>query len=216
MTELLDRCAPFRSPELVPEISVFYARSLVEVWEQAEILADEVLPSPFWAYPWAAGVALARVVLDHPEWVRGKRVLDFGCGGGVAGLAAARAGAREVIANDLDPWALAVARIAAQRQGLTITTLAGDLTRDVDPPLVDVVLCSDLLYEKEPAPRQQALLARLHDGGSRVLVADAGRTYFRSETLRPIAQFEIQVPKDLEGVEQRTAFVFELADDLRA
>jgi predicted nicotinamide N-methyase len=207
---MLDRCAPFRSPELVPEISVFYAKSLVEVWEQAEKLVGEVLPSPFWAYPWAAGVGMARVILDHPAWVRGKRVLDFGCGGGIAAIAAARAQAAEVIANDVDPWALAVTRIAAQRQGLTLLTLCADLTGTPRTPAVDVIMCSDLAYEKEPAPRQRALLERVRECGARVLLADAGRTYFQTEALKPIAQFEIEVPKDLEGVDRRIARVFEM------
>jgi predicted nicotinamide N-methyase len=132
----------------------------VQVWEAAEDLAGAVLPAPFWAYPWAAGVAIARVVLDHKDWFTGRRVLDFGCGGGIAALAAARAGAREVVANDLDAWALAVARMAAQRQGLSLTLLQEDLTANAEALAgFDIVLCSDLAYEKRVAPAQRRLRA---------------------------------------------------------
>jgi predicted nicotinamide N-methyase len=211
LAQLLDRYAPFRSAPLVPEISVFYGRSLIEVWEAAETLAGTTLNAPFWAYPWAAGIALARAILDQPQWVQALRVLDFGCGGGVAGLAAARAGAAEVVANDVDPWALATARLAAQRQQLHISTWHADLTRSSDVLIgFDVVLCSDLAYEKRVAPRQRAVLERAAQEGARVLLADAGRKYFRTDGLLEIARYNIEVPRDLEGVDCRLARVFQL------
>jgi predicted nicotinamide N-methyase len=211
LSSLLDRYAPFGPTELVPELKVFYGQSLVLIWEAAEQLAGGVLPAPFWAYPWAAGLGLARLILDMPELVRGARVLDFGCGGGVAALAAAQAGAVHVVANDLDAWALAVARIAADRQGLQIETLQGDLTSEDGPVPFDVVLCSDLAYEKRVAPQQRAFLERARLQGARVLVADAGRTYFETEGLEKLAEYTIAVPRDLEGVDVRTARVYEVA-----
>jgi predicted nicotinamide N-methyase len=187
----------------VPELQVFYGQSLVEIWEAAEKLAGQVLPAPFWAYPWAAGLALARLILDRPELVRGARVLDFGCGGGVAALAAARAGAAQVVANDLDAWALAIAEMAARRQALTIETLRSDLTKSDGPIPFDVVLCSDLAYEKKVAPQQRVFLERARAQGARVLVADAGRTYFEPAGLEQLAEYTIAVPRDLEGVDVR-------------
>ena len=211
LAALLDRYAPFGPTDLVPELQVFYGHSLVEIWEAAEKLAGAVLPAPFWAYPWAAGLGLARLVLDRPELVRGARVLDFGCGGGVAALAAARAGARRVVANDLDAWALAVVRLAAHRQGLEIETLQGDLTGENGAIPYDLVLCSDLAYEKRVAPQQRAFLERARGQGTRVLVADAGRTYFATDGLELLAEYTIAVPRDLEGVHERTARVYALA-----
>lgn len=211
LSALLECHAPLRSPELLPELRVFFGRSLVEVWEAAEKLAGVNLPAPFWAYPWAAGVALARVILDHPELASGKRVLDLGTGGGVTALAAAYAGARPIVANDIDAWALTIASLAAERQGLAIEPLLADLT--TNPAVVDdfqLVLCSDLAYERRAAPKQRALLERARRNGAQVLVADAGRTYFTTDGLVEIARFTINVPQDLEGVTVRTARVFEL------
>ena len=125
---LLDAHAPLTPVPLCPDISVFTACGLVEIWEAAEAAAGAPLPSPFWAWPWPAGIALARLILDQPERVCGRTVLDFGAGGGVASLACARAGAARVIANDVDPWAIAVTRIAAKRLQLNIETLLADLT----------------------------------------------------------------------------------------
>lgn len=188
---------------------MFQARSLVEVWEAAESIAGCPVPSPFWAYAWPAGIALARVLLDSPDLARGRRVLDFGAGGGVASLAAARAGATLVVANDVDPWAGAVTRVAASRQGLNVETYTGDLTEDaafIDG--FDVLLASDLSYERHAAPAQRALLERAHARGTLVLIADAGRTYFDDSGLRMVASYDIAVPLDLEGVGERRARVF--------
>lgn len=207
--ELLACYAPFRAPDLVPEIEVPFGRSLIEIWEAAEILAGRMLPSPFWAYPWAAGVALARVILDQPDLVRDQRVLDFGCGGGIASLAAARAGAASVEANDIDPWALETVRLAAAHNGVRVETRLGDLTETPEVlQEIDVVLCGDLAYEKDFAPAQRAFLAHAGGLGKTVIVADAGRTYFTPRGLRQIARFVIDVPQDLEGVTERVATVW--------
>jgi predicted nicotinamide N-methyase len=208
---MLDAHAPLAPAPLCPELSVFQGRVLLEVWQAAEALAGAALPSPFWAYPWPAGCALARFLLDDPALVQGRRVLDIGCGGGVTALAAAHAGADEVVANDVDPWALATLRIAAERQQLRVRALLADLTRDSAVlEGFDLVLCGDLSYERSYAPAQRALLRRFHDAGARVLAADAGRAYFVADGLRPLAEHRIRVQRDLEGVEERVARVYAL------
>jgi predicted nicotinamide N-methyase len=256
LAALLDRGAPFGPAPLCPEIRVFQARSLVEIWEAAERLAGAQLPAPFWAYPWAGGAALARVLLDAPGRVRGGFVLDLGAGGGVASIAAARAGAARVVANDLDPWALATALLAASRQQVAIEVRLGDLTAAVAAaarqaavpgarpgsvtgsvagamaqqvpglaggairdhgtdligadPLdgVDVLLCSELAYEKSAAAPQRAFIERALARGVQVVLADAGRTYFDALGLPQVAEFTLDVPQDLEGVTRRVARVF--------
>lgn len=212
LESLLDQHAPLAPVPLCPEIMAFQGSSLVQVWEAAERIAGQNLPAPFWAYPWAAGAALARVVLDRADAFLGRKVLDIGSGGGVAALASARADALRVVANDVDPWALAVARIAAHRQHLYLDLLQEDLTEH--PRHVtgyDIVLCSDLAYERRTAPKQRALLERARADGARVLVADAGRTYFDEKGLELLAEYRLAVPQDLEGVTQRVARVYELA-----
>ena len=211
LESLLDEYAPFAPVPLCPEIQAFQGSSLVQVWEAAEQVAGQNLPAPFWAYPWAAGAALARVVLDRAAEILGKNVLDIGSGGGVAALAAARADALRVVANDVDPWALAVARIAARRQRLYLDFMQEDLTEHPRHALgYDVVLCSDLAYERRTAPKQRALLERARADGARVLVADAGRTYFDDRGLSLLAEYRLLVPQDLEGVPERVARVFEM------
>lgn len=211
LEDLLNKYAPFEAAPLCPEIRVFQGKSLVEIWEAAEKIAGENLSAPFWAYPWAAGCGLARVILDHAEYVKEKRVLDLGAGGGIVSIAAKKAGAREVVANDVDPWAMEVMRLAAEKQGLELTYLLEDLTEKIaSVDGFDIVLCSDMAYEKRMAPRYQALLQRARNRGACVLVADAGRTYFDATGMVQVAEFQLNVPQDLEGVTSRIARVYEM------
>jgi predicted nicotinamide N-methyase len=208
---MLDEHAPLSLVPLCPEIRVFHAATLVGIWEAAEELAGAVLPAPFWAYPWPGGCALARVVLDQPMLVRDRLVLDFGAGGGVTALASAYAGAAEVVANDIDPWALEVTRLAAEAQSLHVQIMPDDVC--AVPALVDdfdVVLCSDLAYERSQAPRQRQVLERAAGNGSIVLVADAGRAYFDAAGMELLAEYELEVPQDLEGTAIRRARVYRL------
>jgi predicted nicotinamide N-methyase len=212
LARVLDTNAPFVPVPMVPGLRAFTATSLVGLWEAAEALAGHELPAPFWAWPWAAGIALARTISDAPDLVRGRRVLDFGAGGGVSSIACALAGAARVVANDVDPWALAVTTIAAERHGVNVEVLHADLAARPELALgFDVVLCGDLAYDRSTATAERGALEGALRSGSRVFVADAGRTYFDPGSSRHVATWDIDVPMDLEGRAVRTTRVYELS-----
>jgi len=96
---------------------------------------------PYWAFAWAGGRALAQFIVANPNLVAGKRVLDFGCGSGIVGIAAALAGAKMVFVADLDPQALLAAQVNAAVNGVDIQIVDGDW------PQVDLLLASDVLYD---------------------------------------------------------------------
>ncbi len=129
-----------RRPPLCPELELWLMSEAVDLEAGCRELAEGEAP-PYWAFCWAAGQALARFLLDHPERVRGLRVLDLGTGSGVAAIAAARAGAREVFALDIDPTARSAAELNAEHNGATIRTTA------VAPAGFDLLLAADVLYE---------------------------------------------------------------------
>ncbi len=213
LEEFLHSNTQFGAPALCPEVSVYSADSLVRVWEAAEALAGTTLPAPFWAFPWPAGVALARIILDEPGLVAGRRVVDMGAGGGISCLASAHAGAAHVTACDVDPWALAVTRSAAARQNLRIATVLADAV--AEPAVLrdaDVVLCCDLGYDRTRAPLERAVLQAAHARGATLLVADAGRKYFDAAGLELIAQLTVPVVQDLEGASERLTRVYRLRE----
>ena len=138
---------------LCPELRVRQVHALTALWQcgEAELGALGVTV-PFWAVAWAGGSALARWVLDHPQRVRGREVLDLGSGCGVCAIAAARAGARRVGARDPDPLARAALAINARRNRVEVTVAGGDPLAEA-PPEVDVILAADLWYEQPLAAR---------------------------------------------------------------
>ena len=193
----------------VPEIRLQQADDPFTVWEQTEQAAGQVsLPPPFWAFPWAGGQALARYLLDEPARVAGQRVLDIASGSGLVAIAAARAGARHVVAADVDELAVRAISVNAAANGVRVQPLLADLLDD--EAAADVVLCADAFYEQELATRALAFLRRARRGGAAVLVGDPGRAFLRTAGLTPLASYEIPVTIALEGMTAKQATVYEL------
>ncbi|AKV03961.1 SAM-dependent methyltransferase [Labilithrix luteola] len=190
---------------LVPEVRLYWAESVTPVWfEVSRWLDDDDAAVPFWCVPWAGGQALARWVLDHPEVVRGARVLDFACGSGLVGLAATLAGGH-VHAVDVDPLARVATELNAQANGLSLAVTTRDL---VGEPLagVDVLLAGDVWYEPKPSARFRRWFRKLASANKTVVTADSGRPH-APRLARELARYEVPTPFDLEAMTVRTARV---------
>jgi predicted nicotinamide N-methyase len=163
--------------------------------------------SPYWAYHWAGGIALARYLLDRPDVVAGRRVLDLGAGSGIVGIAAAKAGASEVFAADIDANALAALDLNAAVNDVVISSILADLTSD--PPLpVDLVVIGDLFYERDLAARVTAFLDRCLNGGIGALIGDPGRAFLPHSRLRRLCEFPVSDFGDGKGAVRNTGAVF--------
>lgn len=194
---------------LVPELRLYLATEVTPLWEATEsALARHGLPPPYWAFAWAGGQALARFLLDRPETVAGRRVLDVAAGGGIVALAAARAGAAAVTAVEIDPWAIAAIGLNAALNGVTIDARMVDAVgRSLAG--VDVVTAGDVCYEK---PMTDRLMAWLRPGcADRTdLLADPGRAYLPKAGLQPLAAYDVTVPTELEDRPVRRTTVYRL------
>lgn len=198
--------AALMAPPLVPEIKLYLATEVVPLWHATEEELSKIgVPPPYWAFAWAGGQALARYVLDHPEIVRGKRVLDIGAGSGLVGLAAARAGAANVLAADIDAFACAAIRLNAIANNADIAVTEDDL---IGAPLAwDVILVGDLFYER---PLAERLLAWLEPLNTTALLGDPGRNYFPKAQVEKLASYSVQTTRDLEDRDIRETGVYRL------
>ncbi|MCB4770744.1 methyltransferase [Ancylobacter sp. Lp-2] len=190
-----------RPVPLVPEVRLYLADEAVPIWQRTEEELGEIgLPPPFWAFAWAGGQALARHVLDHPEIVAGKRVLDFASGSGLVAIAARLAGARAVEVADIDPFArAAIALNAGLNAADAITPCPDDvLGRDEG---WEVVLAGDIAYERDLAARVFAWLEALAARGAQVWIGDPGRSYLPRERLEKLAEYGVPVSRELEDSE---------------
>jgi len=204
--------AALTAPPLVPEIKLYLATEVVPLWRATEEeLAKIGVPPPYWAFAWAGGQALARYILDHPDMVAGKRVLDIGAGSGLVGLAAARAGAASVLAADIDAFACAAIRLNAIANDCEITVTQDDLIGA--PAAWDVILVGDLFYER---PLAERLLAWLKMRRLPVLLGDPGRSYFPKTGIEKMASYSVQTTRDLEDREIRETGVYRLASGANA
>jgi len=195
----------------VPEVRLHVGGEAMPLWEAAA-LADPRLPvpPPYWAWPWAGGQVLARYVLDHPGLVRGRRVADIGAGGGVVAIAAALAGATEVTAVDIEPYAIEAARLNAAANDVTLVLQETDPIGSDDG--WDVVLAGDVWYEAELADRMGPWLRALAGRGALVLTGDLGRAYLPESGLEELARAEVPTLVDLEDVPSKVARVLRLGD----
>jgi predicted nicotinamide N-methyase len=181
-----------RALPLCPELRLWLLHDGVDL----DARADELLhggPAPYWAFCWGAGQALARYLIDHPELVRGKRVVDFGAGSGVAGIAAALAGAAHVTAVDIDPIAQRVACCNAQLNGVTLDA-AGAVPDDWQ-----VLLASDVLYETG----NEHWLLTAAASGREVLLSDPLRHGTPRPGLVVVREYEVRTLPDVDYPVQR-------------
>ena len=133
---------------------------------------------------------LARFILDRPQTVAGRRVLDLGSGSGLVAIAAAKAGAASVIAADPDRNAMAALRLNAAANDVEIEASARDVTAG-SPPDVDMVLAGDVFYEAKLAARVTAFLDRCLAAGIPALVGDPGRAPLPRRRMRLLAEYAV-------------------------
>ncbi len=189
---------------LCPELRIREATSLVTFWEEVEALAGRECEPPFWGWSWPGSQALARFLLDHPEWVRGKEVLDLGSGNGLSCLAAEMAGARRVVGSDIDPFAVRMTAVHAALNGQSSTATSEDLLSQTCPvPAPDVVLIGDLFYARELAARVERWARRACELGAVVLIGDPGRAYVPREGVKHLASYDVPVDPEVESVRVR-------------
>ena len=154
-------------------------------------------PPPFWAFAWAGGLGLARYLRAHPQAVAGRRVLDVACGSGLVAIAAARAGAAHVTANDVDGYALAATALNATANGVTVDVVGGDLLAG-DGGDAEVVLAGDVFYDRSFAELILPFLERAAARGALVLVGDPDRRYVPRDRLREVASYDVAVTRVIE------------------
>jgi predicted nicotinamide N-methyase len=197
------------APRLIPEIVLHQADTLFPLWRATEPeLTAMGLPPPYWAFAWAGGQALARYLLDRPETVAGKTVLDFGAGSGVGAIAAAKAGAARVIAAEVDAFAREAITLNAAANGVAVELASADLI-ETDDPAWQVVIAGDVCYEQPMAGRVESWLRALARRVP-VLIGDPKRSYFPAEGLALLARYTVPTTTEIEDSDLRAAAVWQV------
>jgi len=205
--EFLNELCPFRPVPGCPEIQGRRSQAVFALWEAWEKEAGQECPVPFWAVVWPAAQVLARFLLDQPDLVKGREVIEIGCGGAVGSIAAMKAGARTVTANDLDPVALAIAR---QNGAQNRVSLQFDCENRIETGSVgqaQLILCSDFFYTRSESLALAGLLAGWRDRSITILIGDGGRAFVPADYREVLREEWVDVDSDLEGKEKRAVRV---------
>jgi len=181
----------------VPELQLLL---LAQDYPQGNLSQQEmqrVMDNPlYWIFCWASGQVLAKYLTEHADWVKGKRVLDFGCGSGVVAIAAALSGAAQVIACDIDPLALEATRINAELNGVELILSDDFFTIEGE---IEIIIASDVLYDRENFPWLQRFVERT----DQVLLADSRVKNFQQP---PYLQIERRDSCTLPDLEESVEF----------
>lgn len=197
-------------PPLVPEIVLHLAEESVPIWQKTEEELGEMnVPPPYWAFAWAGGQALARYILDNPQLLAGKSVLDLGSGSGLTAIAAMKAGAVSALASDLDLLALAAVELNAKLNDVAVRTTAENLLERA-PQGENVMLVGDLFYERSLADLVTRYIDAAVAGGALVLIGDPQRNYFPKGRFTSAAEYRVPVTRELEDAEIKRTSVWRL------
>lgn len=196
------------APPLLPEVKLHLATEMTALWTASEtFLQRNGVEAPFWAFAWAGGQALARHVLDRPEIVRGKRVLDFASGSGLVAIAAMKAGARRVIANDTDPFACEAMKLAFAANTVSVDIDTCDRIGE-ELSGIDLVLAGDVFYERSMADRVWPWFRDLAARGIDVLYGDPARTYAPADFIVRVDELRVPTSSDLEGTDEKQTYIY--------
>ncbi len=195
---------------IVPEIKLQLATEVTPLWQMTEErLKGGNLPPPYWAFAWPGGQGLARYMLDHPDEVNGKRVLDFAAGCGIAAIAAVKAGAKAAMATEIDPLALAAIELNAAHNNVAVEIRT---IKDMEKAFTgaDLILAGDVCYQQAMSAITLRWLHLCVAKGVRVLIADPGRAYVPQENVTELARYDVPTSRDLEDRDSRTVILWEL------
>lgn len=200
------------SPPLVPEVRLHLAEESLPIWRKTEEELGEIdVAPPFWAFAWAGGQALARYLLDNPQIISGRTVLDIGSGSGLVAIAAAVAGARSVIANDTDAFAVAAMHMNAALNGVSLEVDNRDLlAAGFVGGAAEVICLADVFYERALGAAALRFLDAAQSANRVVLAGDPQRSYFPAERFNVIARYAVPVTRELEDSEIKRAAVWAL------
>ncbi len=200
---ILDKYAPKKPLQNCNTLFALQAEDVFALWDAWEEECGIEQGIPFWAVVWPGCVSLARYILENSHLVCDKTVLDLGCGGGIAGIAAVRAGARHVTANDIDPVALHLTNLNAEMNKVTVQTDTRNLLIENNSDHFDVILVADMFYEKAVSDTMLEFLIKKKQQGSTIFISDGSRAYAPKMNVQLLAEEMITVNFDLEGVKER-------------
>lgn len=200
----------FQKPvDFVPEIILYQADQITPIWQATEYwLTQQNIEPPFWAFAWPGGKALARYILDHPTFVKDKKILDFAAGCGITAVAAGLCKAQFIETADIDPLAQQACALNAKINQIILDKNSCDIVNQHNQ--WDIIFCGDVCYEAPMTQHIWPWLKKCHQTGAEVIIADPGRTYLPKKELIPFYEYNIPTTTELEDCTNRHTVLYQI------
>lgn len=197
----------------IPSIKLYQADEVHKLWHMTEAEMGKIdLPPPYWAFPWAGGEALALYILENPETVKGKKVLDFASGSGLVGIAAKQAGALSVLSNDIDAFACEAIRLNARLNKVSVAIENDNLVNKGQTlkNAFDVILAGDVFYDKIMSETVIKWFQCFDRSRTAIFVGDPARAYLPEKLLERKATFNLRVSKAIEDKSSKDVTIWQV------
>ena len=206
---LLDFC-PVAGIKLLPQLMAHQAEDVFILWEEWEKESESIQDVPHWGVVWPAAILAAEWILSNRLLFQDKTILEIGCGGAVASIAAKLSGAREAVSNDIDPVALTIAGKNAEANQVKLVLDNSDYLNTGAIPEADIILIADFFYKKADSVKLLDHLYQWKAGGIQIFITDGGRTFAPKNYQELLFEETIPVNSDLEGVDTRNVRLLRL------
>lgn len=175
--EVIKRETEITTQHLTPEIKLRLITKNCRLFHSTDEEMKNLVSftDPFWGFYWPGGQSMSRFILDNPEIVKGKRVLDFGSGCAATAIACKMSECRSVVANDIDETAEIAAKLNAELNFVKIETSTRNLINDPSSFDFDFVVFGDVFYDEEFAGQLYPWIKNLIANNQTCLIGDPGR-----------------------------------------
>lgn len=208
--KIFERFAPLKPLITYPGIMLHQAPDFFQLWDELEKERGEICEIPYWCVVWPGAASLAKFLLNNKNLIKNKNVLDIGCGGGACSIASYMCEAASVTANDIDEEALYAACKNFKANDVKIQVDKSNYLKKSECSFFDVVIVSDMFYERSMAPALLKFLEHCKAGGSNIFISDAGRPFVPKSGLDFLSSEVIEVNNALEGIDRREVRIYNL------
>lgn len=208
--QFIDKFSPLQEVTCCEFIKAHQAIDFFDFWEALEKEIEKQC-IPFWGAVWPGAKSLARFIRENKQIVDRKNILDFGCGSGIVSIASAMSGAGRVVANDIDPIALHIAKKNFKFNNVDIEVESEDLLKVPVKSNFDLIFVVDMFYERSTSGELLDFLNTNINRGAEVIIADGGRPFAPTTSIQQLYEEVLRVDKELEGVDHRRVRILKLS-----
>ncbi len=208
--DFIEKHTSIKTNQFLQELIFFGADNFMNLWEECEIYLEQKDTSPpYWGFPWSGSLALGRFIYENPLIVKNRKILDFACGSGLAGISALKCGAETVSFNDIDELSVEIAMMNCELNNVKATGSFENIV-GLEISEVELIFAGDIFYEKQESNEIINWLEKLSTTGKEIIIANPGRKYGPEINVEELARYNVETSTEIEENEIRETIIYKL------